>query len=113
MALFKVNTGCREGEVCRLRWDWEVKVPELETSVFIVPNAYVKNGEDRKGKVPKHLALQSTAEQRFLRPLVDPPEIIAGTGPMPAATIWSSMHHRWFAVVPIRKRAIGPLPCAR
>ena len=47
MALFKVNTGCREAEVCRLRWDWEVKVPELETSVFIIPNDYVKNGEDR------------------------------------------------------------------
>jgi integrase len=27
MALFKVNTGLREQEVCRLRWDWEVKVP--------------------------------------------------------------------------------------
>ena len=37
MALFKVNTGCREEEVCGLRWDYEVKVPELETSVFIIP----------------------------------------------------------------------------
>ena len=24
MALFKVNTGCREQEVCKLRWDWEI-----------------------------------------------------------------------------------------
>jgi integrase len=47
MALFKVNTGCREQEVCRLRWEWEVQVPELATSVFIIPNAHVKNGEDR------------------------------------------------------------------
>ena len=47
MALYKVNTGCREAEVCKLRWDWEVKVPELETSVFIIPNEYVKNGDDR------------------------------------------------------------------
>ena len=31
MALFKVNTGCREQEVCGLRWEWEVEVPELET----------------------------------------------------------------------------------
>jgi integrase len=23
MALFKVNSGCREGEVCGLRWEWE------------------------------------------------------------------------------------------
>jgi len=55
MALFKVNTGCREQEVCRLQWSWEVPVPELETSVFLIPsnfggrreNSGVKNGEDR------------------------------------------------------------------
>ncbi len=34
MALFKVNTGLREQEVCKLRWRWEVKVPGLETTVF-------------------------------------------------------------------------------
>ena len=28
MCLFKVNTGCREAEVCGLRWDWEVGVPD-------------------------------------------------------------------------------------
>jgi integrase len=47
MAVFKVNTGTRDEEVCQLRWQWEVPVPELKTSVFIVPGAYVKNGEDR------------------------------------------------------------------
>ena len=47
MVLFKVNTGCREQEVCKLRWDWKVKVPELSTSVFIIPRERVKNGEDR------------------------------------------------------------------
>ena len=47
MALFKVNTGLREQEVCRLRWDYEVKVPELDTSVFIIPGERVKNGEER------------------------------------------------------------------
>ena len=47
MALFAVNTGCRDREVCSLRWDWEVRVPELNTSVFIVPGAFVKNGDDR------------------------------------------------------------------
>jgi len=30
MALFKVYTGCRDQEVCGLRWEWEVEVPELE-----------------------------------------------------------------------------------
>ena len=47
MCLFKVNTGCREQEVCQLRWDWEVRVPELNTSVFIIPGERVKNREDR------------------------------------------------------------------
>ena len=47
MALFKVNTGMRESEVCGLRWDWEVQIPELGTSVFVIPGDFVKNREDR------------------------------------------------------------------
>lgn len=47
MALFKVNTGCRDGEVCGLRWEWEIEVPELETSVFLIPGNRVKNGAVR------------------------------------------------------------------
>ncbi|OQS36115.1 tyrosine-type recombinase/integrase [Chromobacterium haemolyticum] len=55
MALFKVNTGCREKEVCYLKWEWEVRVPELETSVFLIPANFggrtdksgVKNGSER------------------------------------------------------------------
>ena len=47
MALFKVNTGCREQEVCSLRWDWEIDVPELDTSVFLIPEERVKNSEER------------------------------------------------------------------
>lgn len=55
MALFKVNAGAREQEVCKLRWDWEIQVPELGTSVFLVPAEFggrtersgVKNGEER------------------------------------------------------------------
>ncbi|MDD2056555.1 tyrosine-type recombinase/integrase [Pseudomonas putida] len=55
MALFKVNTGCREQEVCKLKWDWEISVPELGTSVFLIPadfggrhaNSGVKNRDER------------------------------------------------------------------
>ena len=47
MVLFKVNTGTREQEVTCLQWDWEVSIPELKTSVFIIPGEGVKNGEDR------------------------------------------------------------------
>src|SRR5436190_11718309 len=53
--LFAVNTGCREQEVCQLRWRWEVPVAELQTSVFVIPAEFggrtersgVKNREDR------------------------------------------------------------------
>jgi integrase len=48
MALFAVNTGCRDREVCGLRWEWEVKVPINKIgSVFIIPGERIKNGEDR------------------------------------------------------------------
>ena len=47
MALFKVNTGCRDAEVCGLKWEWEVSVPELNTSVFLIPGSKVKNGDER------------------------------------------------------------------
>ena len=47
MALFAVNTGCRDAEICNLRWEWEVDVPQLGTSVFIIPGARVKNGDER------------------------------------------------------------------
>ena len=47
MALFAVNSGCRDQETCSLRWAWEVVVPELNTPVFVVPGASVKNGDER------------------------------------------------------------------
>ncbi len=47
IALFAVNTGCRSGEICRLSWDWEVAVPEVDDSVFIVPDTVAKNGQER------------------------------------------------------------------
>lgn len=47
MPLFKVNTGCRDQGVCGLQWNWEQKIPELSTSVFVVPKNCVKNCEYR------------------------------------------------------------------
>ena len=47
MALFAVNTGCRDSEVCGLRWEWEVPVPEFTTTVFDIPGQHVKNGDNR------------------------------------------------------------------
>lgn len=50
-----MNTGCREQEVCKLQWDLEIRVPELGTSVFLIPADFggrseksgVKNGDER------------------------------------------------------------------
>lgn len=42
MALFTLNTGVRDDVVCNLRWEWEIKVPELGISVFEVPRRHVK-----------------------------------------------------------------------
>lgn len=47
MALFAVNTGCRDQEICRLQWQWQVEVPELNTHVFIIPARLVKNRQNR------------------------------------------------------------------
>jgi len=67
MALFKVNTGCRDQEVCHLRWEWEVQVPELDASVFIIPGHRVKNREDRLVVLNK-IALAVVNEMRGVHP---------------------------------------------
>jgi integrase len=36
MALFAVNTGLRDSNVCGLQWTWEVVVPEVGSSVFVI-----------------------------------------------------------------------------
>ncbi len=75
MALFKLYTGCREQEVCKLRWEWEQRVPELGTSVFVIPAGFggrtdrsgVKNGEDRLvvlGRVAARIVDECRGEHR-------------------------------------------------
>jgi len=44
MVEFAVNTGARDENVCGLRWDWEVPVPELKRSVFVIPAEVFKSG---------------------------------------------------------------------
>ena len=45
--LFAVNTGCREQEVCQLQWQWEVAIPGMQTSVFILPASVTKTSTER------------------------------------------------------------------
>ncbi|MGY6274024.1 tyrosine-type recombinase/integrase [Methylomonas sp. MgM2] len=70
MAMFAVNTGARDKVVGELRWEWEIKIPEIGTSVFLVPGDFTKNGtpcllvlnstarniiESRRGKIATHV----------------------------------------------------------
>ena len=47
MAGFAASTGAREQEVCQLRWSWEIKIPELESFVFVIPAHVAKAGRER------------------------------------------------------------------
>jgi len=89
MALYKVNTGCREQEVCKLRWEWEIKVPEIGTSVFLIPAGFggrhekagVKNGDERL-VVLNSVAMSVIDGQRGLHPVwVFPYGVTDGQGP--------------------------------
>ncbi|CAN7257170.1 tyrosine-type recombinase/integrase [Variovorax sp. LjRoot84] len=55
MFLFAVNTGARDDNICRLRWSWERRIPELKRSVFVIP------AEEFKGKRPHVLILNDVA----------------------------------------------------
>jgi integrase len=68
MALFAVNTGCRDQEICQLKWCWEVAVPQLHTSVFIIPATHVKNRHDRL-VVLNDIAKRIVESRRELHPI--------------------------------------------
>ena len=47
MSQFMIHTGTRDQEVCQLQWDWEIPIPEIDSSVFLIPSNIVKNKLDR------------------------------------------------------------------
>lgn len=68
MAIFKVNTGCRDREVCKLKWEWEIPIPELNISIFVIPGEHVKNSFDRL-VVLNEVAQQMIEEVRGEHPI--------------------------------------------
>lgn len=46
MALFVVNTGLRDAEVCGLRWDWEVRLQGLAGTAFVLPARQFKSNQE-------------------------------------------------------------------
>ena len=68
MALFAINTGVRQSNLCGLQWTWEVPVPEIARSVFVIP------AEAFKTKRPHVVILNDVAwsiikAQRGLHPI--------------------------------------------
>ncbi len=70
MALFAVHTGARENLIAELRWEWEIPIPEIRSSIFLVPGEFTKNEttcmlvlnstarnliERRRGKIDSHV----------------------------------------------------------
>jgi len=107
MALFKVNTGLREKEVCGLKWDYEVKVPELNTSVFIIPGDQIKNGEERlvvlnrvarsivdsvRGMHADHVFVRAASKRRPAEPLLRINNTAWRSARERAADSWAAQH---------------------
>jgi integrase len=46
MAIFAVNTGLRDSNVCGLQWSWEALLPEIGRGGFIVPAEEFKSKRD-------------------------------------------------------------------
>jgi len=68
MALFAINTGLRQSNLCGLQWTWELPVPEIARSVFVIPP------EAFKTKRPHVVVLNDVAwsiikAQRGLHPI--------------------------------------------
>jgi len=68
MTLFAVNTRLRDSNVCGLEWTWEVAIPELRRSVFVIPREAFKS--KRSHVVILNDVAWSIAEaQRSLHPI--------------------------------------------
>lgn len=68
MSLFVLNTGARDDVVCSLRWEWEIKVPQLGVSVFEVPREHVKGRRRTRVIVCNSVAQSVIEEQRGKHP---------------------------------------------
>jgi hypothetical protein len=68
MALFAVNKGLLDSNVCGLQWTWEVPLPELGRSVFVVPAESFKSKRDHV-VILKDAAWSIAQAQRGLHPI--------------------------------------------
>lgn len=64
MALFILNSGARDNVVRKLRWDWEIPVPEIGLSVFLVPREFVKGRKSDRYLILNRVAQNIVDSQR-------------------------------------------------
>lgn len=57
MCLFALNTGCRDQEICHLRWSWEIPIPGFDNTIFVIPKEFTKSKHD------KYLVLNAIAKE--------------------------------------------------
>jgi integrase len=68
MIRFAVNTGLRESNVCQLEWTWEVPVPEIGRSVFVIPPEAFKSKRAHVA-ILNDFAWSIVEEQRVQQPI--------------------------------------------
>ena len=66
IVLFALHTGCRDSEICGLKWEWEQKIKGIG-SLFIIPGEAHKNGDD-KIVVLNQISAKVIEEQRYQHP---------------------------------------------
>ena len=83
MALFVLNTGARDAAVCCLRWEWEVRSPELRYSIFVVPKDTVINVKGkRRGAVKGRKRDRVLVLNRVAQSIVEPDaHVVEGFNP--------------------------------
>jgi len=59
-AIYAVNTGLRDATQAALRWEWEVDIPEIGASVFVVP------ARAMKGEREDHVVVHNEAASRVI-----------------------------------------------
>jgi len=65
MALYALNTGCREQEITGLQWEWERRAQGVKNVMFELPGKVTKNGEPRV-IVLNQIAAEAVDRQRGL-----------------------------------------------
>lgn len=68
MALFMLQCGARDRPICNLKWEWELRLPEIGVSVFVVPKEFVKGRKEDRVIVCNSVAQSIIESVRGMHP---------------------------------------------